>query len=257
VHSPRTARAQVITVHDLAFERHPELFASAYRRWAHVAHRGAARRADIVICPSETTAADVRELWGIAPAKIVVARHGPGQSCADQPQRAGAPGHFLYVGDAEPRKDLPTLLAAHRRYAGTASQPVPLVLAGSAHAEQPYVVVERHPTAARLRELLGAAVALVHPAVHEGVGLTLLEAMRAGAPVIAAAAAGSIETCGDAARYVRPGDPAQLAVALAELAANPALQNQLSERGRERSDAFSWNLAARAHRDAYSVALAQ
>jgi glycosyltransferase involved in cell wall biosynthesis len=257
VYSRRAARAQVITVHDLAFERHPELFASAYRRWAHVAHRDAARRADIVICPSETTAADVRELWGIAPAKIIVARHGPGQSRADEPQRARNPGHFLYVGDAEPRKDLPTLLTAHRRYAAAASEPVPLVLAGSAHAEQPFVVVERHPTAARLRELLGGAVALVHPAVHEGFGLTLLEAMRDGTPVIAAAAAGSIETCGDAARYVRPGDTEELAAALAEMAADPALQTQLTQRGQERSASFSWNLAARAHRDAYSVALAQ
>ena len=42
--------------------------AAAYRRWAHVAHRHAALRADVVICPSETTAADARELWGITPA---------------------------------------------------------------------------------------------------------------------------------------------------------------------------------------------
>ena len=119
------------------------------------------------------------------------------------------------------------------------------------------MVVERHPTPARLRELLGEAVALVHPAVHEGVGLTLLEAMRSGTPVLAAAAAGSVETCGDAARYVRPQDPAQLAVALAEIAADPALQRQLGERGLARSVAFSWNLAAQAHRDAYAVALAQ
>jgi glycosyltransferase involved in cell wall biosynthesis len=256
-HRPRPSRAQVITVHDLAFERRPELFAAAYRRWAHVAHRDAALRADLVICPSETTAADVRELWGIAPAKVVVARHGPGQDPCGRPQRAARSSHFLYVGDAEPRKDLPTLLAAHRTYADATAEPLPLILAGSADADQAHVVVERHPTAARLRELLAGAVALVHPAVDEGVGLTLLEAMRSGTPVLAAAAAGSVETCSDAARYVRPQDPAQLAVALAEIAADPPLRRQLGERGLARSATFSWNLAAQAHRDAYAVALAQ
>ncbi len=254
-HVPGAATPQVITVHDLAFERHPQLFDPAYRRWAHLAHRDAARRADLVICPSDTTATDVRELWGVAPERIVVVRHGPGQGFAGLVKRGAAPGHFLYIGDAEPRKDLATLLAAHRRYVAATSEPVPLVLAGSAHAEQPRVIAERHPTAARLRRLLGDAVALVHPAVHEGVGLTLLEAMSAGTPVIAAAAAGSVETCGDAARYVAPGDPEQLAGALAQLAADPALQRQLGERGRSRSSAFSWKLAAGGHRDAYSVAL--
>jgi alpha-1,3-rhamnosyl/mannosyltransferase len=257
VHRPRPLPAQVITVHDLAFERRPELFAPAYRRWAHVVHRDAALRANLVICPSETTAADARELWGITSAKVVVARHGPGQDPCGRTQRAARSSHFLYVGDAEPRKDLPTLLAAHRTYAETTAEPLPLILAGSAHADQPHVRVERHPAPARLRELLGGAVALVHPAVHEGVGLTLLEAMRCGTPVLAAAAAGSVETCGNAARYVQPQDPAQLAAALAEIAADQDQRRQLGERGLARSGTFSWNLAAQAHRDAYAVALAQ
>jgi glycosyltransferase involved in cell wall biosynthesis len=258
IHHPLPARAhgarraQVVTVHDLAFERRPELFAGAYRRWAHVAHRHAARRADAVICPSDTTAADVRELWGVAPARMILARHGPGQ---DLPPRARHPVHFLYVGDEEPRKDLGTLLSAHRLYRRSAAGSLPLVLAGSGHADQQDVIVERDPAAGRLAELLAGAVALVHPSVYEGFGLTLLEAMRSGTPVIAAAAPGALETCGDAARYFVPGEPSALARTLAEVAAQPALRAQLAERGRVRAATFSWNLAARAHRDAYSLAL--
>jgi glycosyltransferase involved in cell wall biosynthesis len=254
-HSHRAYLAQVVTVHDLAFERRPELFAAAYRRWAHIAHRHAARRADVVICPSNTTAIDARELWGIAPRKLVVARHGPGQELASPAPRAAPPGHFLYVGDAEPRKDLPTLLSAHRLYVQAASRPLPLVLAGSARSDQRNVIVERDPTPRRLADLLAAAVALVHPSVYEGFGLTLLEAMAAGTPVIAAAAPGALETCGDAALYVAPGDPQALARALGEVAAQPALQAELADRGRGRAAAFSWKRAARAHRDAYSLAL--
>ncbi len=175
-----TRAAQVVTVHDLAFERLPDRFAPGYRRWAHLTHRHAARRAAAVICPSETTAADARTLWGIDPARIVVAPHGPGQASGPPLPRAQPPRHFLYVGDAEPRKDLSTLLTAHRAYAEASAEPLPLILAGSAHAEQTGVRIETRPLAGRLAQLLAEAAALVHPALHEGFGLSLARRWRRG-----------------------------------------------------------------------------
>ena len=121
---------QVVTVHDLAFERLPELFDARYRAVARRAHRAAARRADAVVCVSETTARDVRALWAVPAERIVLARHGPGQEPADQPRRP-EPEHFLYVGDAEPRKNLAALLAAYRAYREAVADPLPLVLAGA------------------------------------------------------------------------------------------------------------------------------
>lgn len=250
-HATRTP--QVITVHDLAFVRHPERFAGAYRRYAAVAHRHAARRAAAVICVSEATAADVRELWGVAGDRIVVAHHGPGQQLPHV-ARATEPTHLLYVGDDEPRKDLATLLRAHRLYARTTADPLPLVLAGTAAARDG-VVVEPCPTPARLAQLLAGAAALVHPAVHEGFGLTALEAMAAGTPVIAAATPATIEVCAGAARYVTPHNAPELAGAIAELAVDPERRERLAGAGQQRAAAFSWKLAARAHREAYAVAL--
>jgi alpha-1,3-rhamnosyl/mannosyltransferase len=206
-----------------------------------------------VICVSEATAADARELWGVAADRIVVAHHGPGQQLPHRPP-AAEPTHLLYVGDDEPRKDLATLLEAHRHYARTTANPLPLVLAGTAAAHDG-VIVERRPTPARLAQLLAGAAALVHPAVHEGFGLTALEAMAAGTPVIAAATPATVEVCGGAARYVTPGDARELAGAITELAADDDRRTRLSDAGRQRAAAFSWKLASRAHRDAYAVAL--
>jgi glycosyltransferase involved in cell wall biosynthesis len=249
--APRTEIPQVITVHDLAFERVPKQFDLRFRLYARLAHRAAGSRADALVCVSETTARDVRERWKVASEKIVIARHGPGQPL---PRTAGRRlTHFLYLGDAEPRKNLGTLLDAYRRYREQVPAPLELVLAGSAGADAPGVRVEWQPDAGRLAELLASAAALVHPSLYEGFGLTVLEAMRAGVPVIAGDCVE--ELCGDAARYVEVTDAEALAGAMAEIVAKPALRAELWQRGRRRASQFSWEASARAHRAAYSLAL--
>ncbi|MGH2919136.1 MAG: glycosyltransferase, partial [Solirubrobacteraceae bacterium] len=113
------------------------------------------------------------------------------------------------------------------------------------------VRVEREPD---LAALLGGAAALVHPALHEGFGLTTMEAMSAGVAVLAARSPGVTETCGEAARYFDPYDADGLAAQLAALATDPPLRAQLSRRGRERAAGFTWRAAARRHIEAYTLA---
>jgi glycosyltransferase involved in cell wall biosynthesis len=240
---------QVVTLHDLAFERLPEHFSPAFRRWASRAHRRAARGAAAVVCVSQTTRTDARARWGIDDARIVVAPHGPGQEL--HVQRSGT-AHFLYVGDEEPRKNLALLLEAHARYRRAAGpQALELVLAGRARGNGEGVRSEPRPD---LAALLGTAAALVHPALHEGFGLPALEAMSAGVPVIAARSPGLVETCAGAARYIDPYDAGDLATALAELASDATLREDLAHRGRARAAEFSWAASARAHIEAYTLA---
>jgi glycosyltransferase involved in cell wall biosynthesis len=249
---------QVVTVHDLAFERLPQHFDPAYRRWATLAHRAAARRAAVVIAVSRTTARDVMSRWGVPAERIVVAPHGPGQEPGG-PRGTGAAAHFLYVGDDEPRKNLVLLLRAYAAYRDAAEQPLPLVLAGTAAqgAGQEGVRHVLRPEPRELAALYRDAAALVHPALHEGFGLTPLEAMTAGTPVVAARSPGVTETCGDAVVYVDPRDPADLAAALARVGGDEALRRDLSERGRRRAAEFSWARSARRHVEAYTLAAHQ
>lgn len=240
---------QVVTIHDLAFERLPEHFTPAFRRWASLSHRRAASGAEVVISVSQTTRRDAMARWGVDGARIVVAAHGPGQQLAVRSVRAE---HFLYVGDDEPRKNLGLLLEAHARYRAQAGDgALDLVLAGRAGAHQEGVRCEPRPD---LAALLGGAAALVHPSLHEGFGLTPLEAMHAGVPVVAARSAGVVETCAGAVLYVDPYDAGALAHELARVAAEPALRAQLAARGRDRAAAFSWRASARAHIEAYTLA---
>jgi glycosyltransferase involved in cell wall biosynthesis len=251
IHHPMPAhvrgerRPQVVTVHDAAYEVEPSWFDARYRAFATRALRGAARRADVVICGTRATERHLRRQWGIE--RVVVAPYGPGQEL--EVERRGKPRHFLYVGDAEPRKDLPTLLAAHARYASRTRDPLPLVLAGSATAHQPGVTVAGPVGAAELAELHAHAAALVHPARHEGFGFTVAEALHAGTPVVAAASEAVAEVAGDAALLVAPGDVDALADALAAVRARPPAPAPPRP--------LSWERCARAHIEAYTLGLRQ
>lgn len=248
--SPRLGRAQVVTVHDLAFELFPDLFAPAFRRWARRAHRAAARRADAVIAVSRSTASEAIERWDLDPRKVLVAPHGPGH---EPPSGGGDEArHFLYVGDDEPRKNVGLALEAHRLYLQAGGK-LPLVLAGSATARQRGVVIERRPSEAALDGLYAHAAALVHPSRHEGFGLTLLEAMSAGAPVIATHAPGVTDTCGDAAMYA--DDAPAMAAAMHKVAEDGALRQTLRDAGHRRAAGFSWEGSAKVHLEAYTLAL--
>src|SRR5206468_4150158 len=143
------------------------------------------------------------------------------------------PRHVLYVGDDEPRKNLALLDEAMRHYTG-----LPL---------------RRATPEDDLARLHAEALALVHPAVHEGFGLTALEALAAGTPVVAYPSLAVREVCGDDALYA--GDADGMAAHLAHLLDDPAFRAAQSEAGRARAARYSWEQCAREHLRAYTLAL--
>jgi len=238
----------VVTVHDVTFERFAADFDPAWRVLARRAHRSAVRQAGAVVCPSRVSAHDAIELLGADPERVVVAPHGPGQPLA----AGGAERrHLLYLGADEPRKRLDLLLDAHASLGEGGPE---LVLAGEAarRARAPRTRGEASPSPERVAELLAGALALVHPAPLEGFGLTLLEAMAAGTPVVAVRNPSSEELCADAALLV---ESAELAGAMARVAADPRLREDLSAAGRRRAALFSWERSAELHERAYRAAL--
>lgn len=249
-----------ITVHDLAIYRHPEWFPPGQWLSTRLVVPRSIRRASAIVAVSQSTARDVKELFGQD--RVTVVPHGVGPEFrplhpseqAEIRGRLGLPERFiLFLSTIEPRKNLETLLEA---WSELPDAP-PLVIAGGwgwryesirarldGLARKPLLLGP--VAAADLPALYSAATCLAHPAWYEGFGLTPLEAMACGTSVICSNSSSLPEVVGDAALTVDPGDAAALRDALARLLGDPALRAELSRRGLERAAGFTWERAAEA-----------
>lgn len=267
----------VVTVHDLAFQRFPGTV-ELPRRWYYEALVPATlRRAGRVVTNSQATAEDVAALFPSVGGRLRVTPFGTPSWVWEQPDRrreGEAGGPFLFVGTLEPRKNLPRILEAFRRFrdraeaAGGSPPPVLSLVGGRGWGDSPLREPIRALTArgalrlegycqpARLWELYGAARALLFPSLHEGFGFPILEAMAAGLPVLTADRGAMREVAGDAALLVDPDDIEAIADGLARLDRDAALRARLIARGRERAREWSWERTAAATVGVYEELLA-
>ena len=105
-------------------------------------------------------------------------------------------------------------------------------------------------------EIHDQALALVHPSLYEGFGLTLLEAMCFGTPVLTTNSSSIPEVVGDAALRVDATDENAMMDALIRLDQDAELRGSLRQKGFERVKLFSWTEAARKTAEVYEKVLA-
>jgi glycosyltransferase involved in cell wall biosynthesis len=234
----------VVSVHDLAFEAHPDDLGrrAAWRRRTFTPR--SVRSAELTLCGSAFTAADVIERYRVDPGTLRVVPYAPALAFGDAPVPEGSP-YLLAVGDLLPRKNLGRLVEAFGALRAGELPDHRLVLAGVGRPELRAAGVEVTGWVddARLDALMRGADVLVHPSLYEGFGLVVLEAMARGVPVAAADATALPETCGDAAELFDPFDPDAIAAAVLRAQAR---RDELAAAGRERAALFTWDATAQA-----------
>ena len=259
--------AAVVTVHDLAPLRWPQHYLRT--PWANAGHRwqyALAARADAIIAPSRATKDDVVARLRVREERVHVIPEAVDSDFAP-PQREDAKrialdrfgaGHYvLYVGQFDPRKNMDALLRAFARAAARDPE-LRLVIVGQlgklatflhdalarVGTTRERVVVTGHVDEATLATLYAGAECLLHASLLEGFGLTPLESLAAGTPVVAYRAGAVEEVVADAGVLVDEGDADALGDALVRYLGDGALQASLRARARPRAAEFSWDRAA-------------
>jgi len=275
LYSPLRVRApHVQTIHDLIHRRFPQYFSwkvPLYYRWV---TGPVARSARAVITDARATIGDLQSYLDIDARTIKVVPLGVKAAffLSDE-ERARIATHarerfalrrpfVLYAGNARRHKNLETLFAAWSELEIECDLCITSEEALDFDADRyvsPRGRILRlgHVEESDLVSLYAGAAAVVQPSLYEGFGLSVVEAMAAGTPVIIARTPALVEVAGDAALSFAPTDHVGLAQALAAALSGNQPIAALVAAGRRRAAAYTWERAASMTADVYREALAR
>ena len=243
----------VVTVHDFVYE----YFAKGVRRVVHCAQKGLAiRRADMILCDSESTRQDLLRFHPATElSKVRVVHLAASESffplpeCIPLPEellRAGVSAYVLYVGDRSRYKNFAVAVEAVSRMDGYA-----LVFVGgkAVTMDEKLLLDKQLPgrythlagvTSSELNVLYNKAHCLLYPSSYEGFGIPPLEAMKAGCPVVALDRSSIPEVC-DQAALLATCPAYENFLALMMLLHDSATRRHLKDAGFRQASLFSWD----------------
>ena len=248
---------QLVTIHDLVWKEYGETMRFPGRQIEDFFTPRALARAEVVVAVSQFTRSRLEHYFPQYAHKLQVV---PGASMLRNEttaQRGAAGDYFLFVGTLEPRKNLPRLLRAYRRFTEAVPAARPLKIAGgSGWGQQDIgrlvtdlglanrVQLLGKVDDATLAELYRGAYALLMPSLYEGFGLPVVEALSMGVPAIVSRNSALSEVAGSAGVLVDPESEPEILQALVAISTDQDLYQQLSKRTTTEAQRYDWNLSA-------------
>lgn len=274
--APPTRKPFVVTIHDLAFVKHPQYIEPKNLKYLERFVPDTLRRAAQVIAVSEHGKEAIVSAFKYPAKNVTVVPHAahPRFSEAQDPTavdrittKYGADRDYLLaVGTLEPRKNLKTLLLAFAALRKKIPEQL-LVVGGQGWlfeetkqllrklGLQDRVILTGYVPDAEIPALYAGAKAFVFPTHYEGFGIPVLEAFAAGTPVVTSNTSSLPEVAGSAALYFDPDDEKGMRLAIERVVSDHKLRERLAEAGRERVKDYSWERTAEKTLGAYYKAL--
>jgi glycosyltransferase involved in cell wall biosynthesis len=256
----------VLTVYDMTYEKMRNFFPAKQKISQNKEY--AVKRADHIICISESTKNDLIDILNISQAKISVIYLGYTKKTATHLNKLniGEKPYILYVGQRVAYKNFRRLLQAYAR-SPRLQKDFKLVCFGADHFSndeinqikelnlKPENVVHLKGDDEILNHLYSNASIFVFPSLYEGFGIPLLEAMSFKCPVVCSNTSSLPEVAGDAADYFDPCNLEEMISSIESVAFSAEKRNHLIERGLERIKLFSWEKCAEETLKVYSSLL--
>lgn len=264
--SLRSNRPSIVVIHDLNFEHYPKDLPKLVLKYYKYFVPKFIKKASHIATVSEYSKRDIINLYSTDENKITVVHNGVNEvygpiEASDIPKIKGkytkGENYFLYVGALHQRKNLVNLFKAFDSYKKTHQTPTKLLIVGNKmwwtkSIEGTYnamqfkddVVFHSHMSTIELKEVYGAALALVYVSYFEGFGIPIIESFACGTPVITSNVTSMPEVAGDAALIINPFDVDEIARALFTIETDISLRKKLIAAGMKRYKDFSWDKSA-------------
>lgn len=259
-------RPLVVSIHDLLPFQVTAYNSRLKSSYARLATTASVRRADGLVVPFQVTKDELVAEHRADPAKVHVVHFGLDHATYfPRPAVERRPREVLYLGEVSRAKGVDVLLrafaAVERKFADAK-----LLICGKPNQDRPGLERLARELALRNVEFRGfvpeaelagyyaRATVMTFPSRY-GFGLSSLEAMACGTPVVVAATLDAPEFMGDGGLLARPGDADDLARCLVSVLEDAALRATLSEKGIARARLFSWRIMAERTREVYERVL--
>lgn len=269
----------IVTFHDLSIYKIPQCYPKVSGVKEKAVYSLMAKKANRIIAVSQSTKKDIEEIFKIPSEKINVIYSGLDKRFFDEPKISGqkilekygiTKKYIFFLGTLEPSKNITRLLEAFAKFKeksknGNEKFDYQLVLAGKrGWLSQEYlqtikdlglnkdVVFTGYIIGDELVPLFRNSHFFIMPSLHEGFGMTVLEAFATGTPAIISKVSSLPEIAEDAAFYINPMSTEELAEAMLKFSQDENIRNEFREKGLEQVKKFDWQKTAKETLEIYN-----